>query len=77
MAYKVIGIEDVDYTNKNGRKIEGNKLHLTYHKDNCEGEAVQTVFASREVTGYVKVLDKIELFYNQYGKVIKVDVLDS
>ena len=76
MQYKVVGKENIDYVSKKTNKqVKGYTLHLTIEKEKCEGVAVLSVFVSDEVGSLVEVNDEVELYYNQYGKVIKVVTL--
>lgn len=76
MQYKVVGKENIDYVSKKTNKqIKGYTLHLTIEKEKCEGVSVLSVFVSDELGSLVEVNDEVELYYNQYGKVIKVVTL--
>lgn len=76
MQYKVVGKENIDYVSKKTNKqVKGYTLHLTIEKEKCDGVAVLSVFVSDEVGSFVEVNDEVELYYNQYGKVIKVVTL--
>lgn len=73
MKYCVIGKEYIDYVSKKTNKqVKGYNLHLKYEKEKCEGEAVMNVFVNEDLGSTVDVTDEVELFYNQYGKVIKI-----
>lgn len=74
---KVLGIEVVDYVNKNHQRIQGTKLHLGYTKENCEGYCVMSEFIRTEVVCNVKIGDFIELLYSKFGKVISINILPS
>ena len=76
MQYKVVGKEYIEYiSKKTNKQVKGYNLHLTIEKEKCEGVAVLSVFVSDEVGSFVEVNDQVELYYNQYGKVIKVVTL--
>ena len=73
MEFCVIGKEYLNYVSKKSNKqVVGYNLHLTYVKEKCDGLAVMNVFVNEEIGNNIKVNDQVELFYNQYGKVIKV-----
>lgn len=73
MEFVVVGKEHIDYLSKKSNKqIKGYNLHLTYEKEKCEGQAVMNVFVNEDLGSDVNVTDEVELFYNQYGKVIKI-----
>ena len=77
---KLIGIQRVDYTNKNGYHILGYKLHTSTpaKSDDAIGEITEGVFVSDQVFGtcdHLAVGDEISIAYNKYGKVIAVSVV--
>lgn len=77
---KLIGIQRVDYTNKNGYHVMGYKLHTsTPAKSNdAIGEITEAFFVSDQVFGtcdHLSVGDEISIAYNRYGKVIAVSVV--
>lgn len=77
---KLIGIQRIDYTNKNGYHVLGYKLHLSMpaqRKDSI-GEITDTVFVSDEVftvCDHLAVGDELSIAYNKYGKVSSVTVI--
>lgn len=77
---KLIGIQRVDYTNKNGYHILGYRLHTsTPAKTNDSiGEITDVVFVSDQVFSAFDQLvvgDEISIAYNKYGKVSAVSVV--
>lgn len=73
--FRVLGIEEMDYTNKNGQRIQGTKLHLGYEKENCEGVAVTNEFIGKGLDlSNVKVGDTVKLFYSKFGKVVELSI---
>lgn len=77
---KLIGIQRVDYTNKNGYHILGYKLHTsTPAKNNVSiGEITDVIFVSDQVFStcdQLAVGDEISIAYNKYGKVSAVTVI--
>ena len=77
---KLIGIQRVDYTNKNGYHVMGYKLHLSTpaNRNDCIGEITDTVFVSDPVfaTGdHLAVGDEVSIAYNKYGKITAVSVI--
>ena len=77
---KLIGIQRVDYTNKNGYHILGYKLHTSTpaKSDDAIGEITEAVFVSDQVFGtcdHLAVGDEISIAYNKYGKVTGVSVV--
>lgn len=77
---KLIGIQRVDYTNKNGYQVQGYKLHTSIPamRDDCLGEITDTVFVSDSVFAtcdHLAIGDEISIAYNKYGKVSAVSVI--
>ena len=77
---KLIGIQRVDYTNKNGYHILGYKLHTSFpaKSEDAIGEITEAVFVSDQVFGtcyHLAVGDEISIAYNKYGKVTAVSVV--
>ena len=77
---KLIGIQRVDYTNKNGFHILGYKLYTsTPAKTNDSiGEIADAVFVSDQVFAtcdHVTVGDEVDIAYNKYGRVTAVSVI--
>ncbi len=77
---KLIGIQRVDYTNKNGYHILGYKLHTSTpaKSDDALGEITEAVFVSDQVFAtcdHLAVGDEISIAYNKYGKVAGVSVI--
>ena len=77
---KLIGIQRVDYTNKNGYHVLGYKLHMAAPatRNDSIGEITDIVFVSDQVFGdcdHLAVGDEISIAYNKYGKVTAVSVI--
>lgn len=80
--YEIIGIEEVKFTDeKTGELIHGRRLHLTFEfDDDCmkEGMGVLYIkFLKTERAFSANVGDIVNVFYNQYGKVQDILVLDN
>ena len=77
---KLIGIQRIDYTNKNGYHVLGYKLHTAYlatQKD-AIGEITESIFVSDQIFAtcdHLSVGDEICIAYNKYGKVSAVSVI--
>lgn len=74
---KLIGIQRVDYTNKNGYHVLGYKLHTSSPaiRNDCIGELTEAVFVSDSVFAtcdHLAVGDDISISYNRFGKVTAV-----
>ena len=78
--YHVVGIEDIEYkSKKTGKDVKGKCLHLLtppYTKSaTVQGSKVETCFIGKEeLLMGVEVGDKIELLYNKYGSVERIDL---
>ena len=77
---KLIGIQRVDYTNKDGYHVLGYKLHTSTPAkfDDAIGEITEAVFVSDQVFGacdHLAVGDEVSIAYNKYGKVTAVSVI--
>lgn len=77
---KLIGIQRVDYINKNDYHVLGYKLHLAYPatRNDCIGEITDTVFVSDQVFAtcdHLAVGDDVSIAYNKYGKVSTVSII--
>ena len=73
--YIVVGIEKVDYTNKQGKQVRGTKLHCTIERKNTEGLAVETVYVSDDVCPAISLGAVIDVLYNKYGGVKYVSIV--
>ena len=77
---KLIGMQRVDYTNKNGYHVLGYKLHTSTpaKSDDAIGEITETIFVSDPVfvtCDHLAVGDEVSIAYNKYGKVTGVSVI--
>ena len=77
---KLIGIQRVDYTNKNGYHILGYKLHTSTpaKSDDAIGEITEGIFVADPVFAacdHLAVGDEISVAYNKYGKVTGVSCI--
>lgn len=71
MRVKVVGITKIDYTNKAGRHVKGVNLHSFYEDNKTEGLAVDKFYLSADFPNLdkVKVNKHIDIYFNQFGKV--------
>lgn len=74
MDYCVIGIETVRYTNKDGKEVNGVRLHLTFENPKTDGLCCDSVYMKTDVAKGVNVGDVVRIFYNKYGRVEFVNV---
>lgn len=77
---KLIGIQRIDYTNKNGYHVLGYKLHTSVpaKTNDCIGEITEAIFVSDQAFATCDELavgDSISVAYNKYGKVTGVSVI--
>lgn len=74
--YNVVGIEKVDYKNRQGRQIKGTALHCMYENENYGGYAVERVYIGGDVDcSAVRVNSNVDILYNKYGKVVKINII--
>lgn len=80
---KIVGYKIVDFTGKNGVKVEGVTMFLAspIEVNRGAGIAVEKVFLNseklKELSFTPRVDEVISLAYNRFGKVINVTVLDN
>lgn len=77
---KLIGIQRVDYKNKNGYHVTGYRLHTSTPatRNDCIGELTDAVFVADQVFAtcdHLAVGDEISIAYNKFGKVSAVSVI--
>ena len=77
---KLIGIQRVDYTSKNGYHVMGYKLHMSTPaiRNDSIGEITDIEFVSDSVFAtcdHLAVGDEVSIAYNKYGKVSSVSVI--
>lgn len=77
MIYRVLGRRDVSFYTKEGNKIEGSQIFVSYDDSHTQGVATDRLFFSTRHNPYtIMVGDDIEVFYNRYGKVDSFKVLE-
>ena len=79
--WEVVGFEAVNYTNRNGKHVEGYRLHLMHKAEAITGSVVQTVFYSLDNIPYEPIVgDRIELLYepgfNGSAKLVTIKYAD-
>ena len=73
--YNVIGIEDVDYNNKSGKRVLGTRLYCTFDDLKIDGSGCEVFFIGQRVDlPPVSLGDNIQVFYNKYGSIDSVIV---
>jgi len=72
----VIGFEKVDYVSKKGNHVKGHKVYTTYESNNITGVGVNEVYIGHSVDYIPTLNDRIEVFYNRFGQVAKVSIVE-
>lgn len=74
--YNVVGIEKVDYKNRQGRQIKGTALHCMVENEKYGGYAVERVYIGSDVDcSAIAVNSNVDILYNKYGKLVKVNII--
>lgn len=77
--YHVVGIQRREYTSKRtGALIRGYNVFCTFENEYISGCGVDTIWLSDsmyDAAGGLGVGDDIEVMYNKYGRVSKVEVV--
>ena len=74
--YTVIGIEKVDYTNKQGKPVLGVKLHCTYEVNKVQGLAVESIYCTSSIdTSDIIIGSIIDVLYNRFGQVARIQLI--
>lgn len=75
--WKVVGFRKVNFKDQQQRQITGCSLFLARpgQDDKTVGLEVQKLFIGSNVEYEPKENDKIEIFFNRYGKVAAIEVL--
>lgn len=83
MRVTVVGKENVNYV-KQGQPVQGVKLYVTWPntKDGSEGLACDAPYFSNRYDAYhqaalVNVGDVVDMFYNQYGRIDTLQVVND
>ncbi len=77
MFAKVIGIQKIDYTSRNGNQVVGTKLHCVYPMDVVEGYAVEAIFTKKELPKGLTLDSDIRVYYNKYGSVECIELVEN
>lgn len=72
MNCSVLGVRSIDYVNKQGRRVTGCRLYVSFEEHNTTGLACMDVFISSDILPPA-IGDKIVLRYNRYGRCIGFD----
>lgn len=74
--YKVIGIKQVEFKGRDGELVKGVKLYCEFEDEGVDGIACDSYFLKPSIASGITVGDSIDIRYNRYGKVERVDLLD-
>lgn len=78
MKCKVMGIQNVNYTNKANKKITGTTFHVTHPDSRVNGDMCENIFLSDrlqlDVINQVKLGDTIDVSYNRYGSIDSLSI---
>lgn len=80
---KVIGIEEIHFTGKNGDEVHGKRVHFTDNidADRGVGEAADKVFLSAAKLAALDfapaVGQDIDILYDRYGRVKAIRVVED
>lgn len=70
---ELVGIEKIDYVNKNNVRINGSRLHFVFEDKKVEGCATEIVFAGSGIdVSNLKIGNKYNILYNKFGKVANI-----
>ena len=71
---KLVGMQKVDFKDKDGKLVNGTSLYVTYSKDYVDGIAVEKIWANSNavIDSNVRLNTNIDVLYNKYGKVTAV-----
>lgn len=75
---QVIGIEKVNYTNKNGYLVSGNRFHCIFTNSKILGSGTDVLYLSdsflNKMSAVPQIDDYIEVLYDKFGRVSLVNV---
>lgn len=77
MAFRVVGIEDINYiSKKTNQQVTGKRIHyLSDIQKNGYGQKAENDYVSAEIAHDVAVGDDIEIYYNRFGTVASIKVV--
>lgn len=70
MRAKVLGVQDIHFTNNSGETINGTNLYIAFKDENCQGLKADKVFVREGITlpKDLKLQGEINLYFNYKGK---------
>lgn len=70
MEAKLIGVQDINFTNNKGESIRGTNIFCAFNDDNVEGLRTEKFFLKDGIAlKDIKLNDIIEITFNMKGKV--------
>ncbi len=73
MEAKLIGVQQINFTNSNGEKISGTNIFCVFKDENVQGVRSERFFIKPEIKiPECKINDMIEISFNMKGKVEKI-----
>lgn len=82
----LIGIEKINYTNKEKKEVRGIKLYYTFHageKRNVEGVICDSIYIPEhraeviEDIGFIQLGDEFDILYNRFGGVQDIKIINT
>lgn len=69
-VYEIVGMEKVDYINKEGKHIQGHNLYCVFDHTDIEGMGCENFYVPVSIdVSSIKVGDKVSFFCNRFGTV--------
>ena len=73
---ELVGIEKIEYVNKNGYNITGSRLHFIYETKKVNGVATEVVFVGSGVdVSSLEIGKQYSVAYNKFGKACNISSL--
>lgn len=77
MIFRVLGRREVSFVSKDGAKIEGTQVFVSYDDTHVQGVATDRLFFSpRHNPSSIMVGDDLEVYYNRFGKIESFKIIN-
>lgn len=78
MRVKVLGVQDIHFTNNSGETINGTNLFIAFNDENCKGLKTDKVFVREGITlpKDLKLQGELHLYFNYKGKLESITKAD-
>ncbi|MBE6814370.1 MAG: hypothetical protein E7522_02855 [Ruminococcaceae bacterium] len=74
MQFKLLGIQPINFTNKNGEVISGTNIYVAYADENVTGLKSDKFFLKEEINlPDCKPNDNLQLAFDMRGRVINIE----